>query len=137
MNTNSVHFCFNDYGHLDVSPALAGLWEDIQLKRDTRLKTKATIILITWVLKTPFLTFLFVVRVILWQYEIGRASFIFMFHVAMPFTLFFRSAKNDNRLVNLNCLEWFIVIFWKMLLVRELLNNENESRKAIYPPFRM
>ena len=45
MNTNSVHFCFNDYRHLDVSPALAGLREDIQLKRDTRLKTNATIML--------------------------------------------------------------------------------------------
>ena len=65
MNKIKLHFYFNDYRHLDVSPAVRDLQEDIQLKRDTRLKTKATIILVTWVLKTPFLTFLFVVRVIL------------------------------------------------------------------------
>ena len=100
MNTNSVHFCFNDYRHLDVSPAVAGLREDIQLKRDTRLKTNATISLLTWVLKTLFLTLLFVFRVILWQYEIGRTLSIFIFHVAMPLTLLFRSEKNDDRLVN-------------------------------------
>ena len=100
MNTNSVHFCFNDYRHLDVSPAVAGLREDIQLKRDTRLKTNATISLLTWVLKTLFLTLLFVFRVILWQYEIGRTLSIFIFHVAMPFTLFFRSAKKDDRLAH-------------------------------------
>ena len=100
MNTNNVHFCFNDYRHLDVSPAVAGLREDIQLKRDTRLKTNATISLLTWVLKTLFLTLLFVFRVILWQYEIGRTLSIFIFHVAMPLTLLFRSEKNDDRLVN-------------------------------------
>ena len=100
MNKIKLHFYFNDYRHLDESPAVGGLREDIQLKRDTRLKTNATISFVTWVLKTLFLTFLFLVRVILSQYEVGRTSSIFIFHVAMPLTLFFRSKKNDVRLVN-------------------------------------
>ena len=100
MNSNNVHLYFNDYRHLYVSPAVGGLQEDKQLKRDTGLKTNATIRLVIWVLKTLLLTFLFVVRGLLWQYEIGRTLSIFIFHVAMPFTLFFRSAKKDDRLVH-------------------------------------